>query len=131
MDRALEMARVECRLQELRSRRLRNRGIRRKREKRCAFEAAPAPYLAPQDGALEGRDARSSYKFAPEGPTGVTDFTPSELGASTEDRMRTRSPALEDGISFFASGDNLRDGSALNTVQVAEYLLGVGTTATR
>jgi len=32
--------------------------------------------------------------------------------------------ALDNGISLFASGDNLRKGNALNAVQVAELLLG-------
>ena len=39
---------------------------------------------------------------------------------------RVRSvPVLENGLSLFASGDNLRKGNALNAVQVAECLLGV------
>jgi aspartate-semialdehyde dehydrogenase len=39
---------------------------------------------------------------------------------------RVRSlPALENGLSLFASGDNLRKGNALNAVQVAECVLGV------
>jgi aspartate-semialdehyde dehydrogenase len=33
--------------------------------------------------------------------------------------------ALENGLSLFASGDNLRKGNALNAVQVAEYVLGL------
>ena len=37
-----------------------------------------------------------------------------------------RLPALTNGLSLFASGDNLRKGNALNAVQVAEYLLGLG-----
>ena len=40
---------------------------------------------------------------------------------------RVRSvPALENGVSLFASGDNLRKGNALNAVQVAECVLGLG-----
>ena len=35
-------------------------------------------------------------------------------------------PALKNGLSLFASGDNLRKGNALNAVQVAECLLGLG-----
>jgi aspartate-semialdehyde dehydrogenase len=35
-------------------------------------------------------------------------------------------PALRNGLSLFASGDNLRKGNALNAVQVAEYVLGIG-----
>jgi len=34
--------------------------------------------------------------------------------------------ALENGLSLFASGDNLRKGNALNAVQVAECVLGLG-----
>jgi aspartate-semialdehyde dehydrogenase len=34
-------------------------------------------------------------------------------------------PGLENGLSLFASGDNLRKGNALNAVQVAECLLGI------
>ena len=33
--------------------------------------------------------------------------------------------ALENGLSLFASGDNLRKGNALNAVQVAECVLGL------
>ncbi len=36
-----------------------------------------------------------------------------------------RLPALENGLSLFASGDNLRKGNALNAVQVAECVLGL------
>jgi aspartate-semialdehyde dehydrogenase len=39
---------------------------------------------------------------------------------------RVRSvPALRNGLSLFASGDNLRKGNALNAVQVAECVLGL------
>jgi aspartate-semialdehyde dehydrogenase len=39
---------------------------------------------------------------------------------------RVRSLAtLENGLSLFASGDNLRKGNALNAVQTAECVLGV------
>jgi len=34
-------------------------------------------------------------------------------------------PALANGLSLFACGDNLRKGNALNAVQTAELLLGV------
>ncbi len=34
-------------------------------------------------------------------------------------------PALENGLSLFASGDNLRKGNALNAVQTAECVLGI------
>ena len=34
--------------------------------------------------------------------------------------------ALENGLSLFASGDNLRKGNALNAVQTAECVLGIG-----
>ncbi len=36
-----------------------------------------------------------------------------------------RVPALKNGLSLFASGDNLRKGNALNAVQVAELVLGL------
>ena len=36
-------------------------------------------------------------------------------------------PFLPNGLSLFASGDNLRKGNALNAIQVAERLLGIGT----
>ncbi len=36
-----------------------------------------------------------------------------------------RVSALRNGLSLFASGDNLRKGNALNAVQVAEYVLGI------
>lgn len=39
-------------------------------------------------------------------------------------RIRTI-PFLNNGLSVFASGDNLRKGNALNAIQVAERLLGV------
>lgn len=35
-------------------------------------------------------------------------------------------PSLENGLSLFACGDNLRKGNALNAVQVAELVLGLG-----
>jgi aspartate-semialdehyde dehydrogenase len=34
-------------------------------------------------------------------------------------------PVLENGLSLFASGDNLRKGNALNAVQTAERVLGL------
>jgi aspartate-semialdehyde dehydrogenase len=34
-------------------------------------------------------------------------------------------PSLRNGISLFASGDNLRKGNALNAIQVAECVLGI------
>jgi aspartate-semialdehyde dehydrogenase len=37
-----------------------------------------------------------------------------------------RVPGLRNGLSLFASGDNLRKGNALNAVQVAEHVLDVG-----
>lgn len=39
-------------------------------------------------------------------------------------------PSLENGLSLFASGDNLRKGNALNAVQVAERVLGIRSRAT-
>lgn len=40
-----------------------------------------------------------------------------------------RVASLENGISLFASGDNLRKGNALNAVQVAEIMLGLAARA--
>jgi aspartate-semialdehyde dehydrogenase len=55
---------------------------------------------------------------------------PTPIGAAGIDDIlvgRVRSlPALENGLSLFASGDNLRKGNALNAVQVAECVLGLG-----
>jgi aspartate-semialdehyde dehydrogenase len=54
---------------------------------------------------------------------------PTPLRAAGIDEVlvgRVRSlPALVNGLSLFASGDNLRKGNALNAVQVAECVLGV------
>jgi aspartate-semialdehyde dehydrogenase len=50
-------------------------------------------------------------------PRLVTGKDPSYVG-----RIR-RSDALENGLSLFVSGDNLRKGAALNAVQIAEALL--------
>lgn len=38
-----------------------------------------------------------------------------------------RNPAVPNGLSLFACGDNLRKGAALNAVQIAELLFGIGT----
>ena len=60
----------------------------------------------------------------------LTGEYPTPLAASGVDDVlvgRVRSlPALENGLSLFASGDNLRKGNALNAVQVAEFVLGLG-----
>jgi aspartate-semialdehyde dehydrogenase len=58
-----------------------------------------------------------------------TQTYPTPLAASGIDdilvgRIRTV-PFLKNGLSVFASGDNLRKGNALNAVQVAERLLGL------
>jgi aspartate-semialdehyde dehydrogenase len=34
-----------------------------------------------------------------------------------------RDPGAEHGLALFVSGDNLRKGAALNTIQIAEVLL--------
>jgi aspartate-semialdehyde dehydrogenase len=39
-------------------------------------------------------------------------------------RVRTN-PVLRNGLSLFASGDNLRKGAALNAIQTAELILGI------
>ena len=54
---------------------------------------------------------------------------PTPLAASGIDDVlvgRVRSvPFVENGLSLFASGDNLRKGNALNAIQVAERVLGL------
>jgi aspartate-semialdehyde dehydrogenase len=50
-------------------------------------------------------------------PRLVTGTDPSYVG-----RVR-RAEAVENGLSLFVSGDNLRKGAALNAVQIAEALL--------
>lgn len=37
-----------------------------------------------------------------------------------------RNPILPNGLSLFASGDNLRKGASLNAIQIAETVLGIG-----
>jgi len=52
--------------------------------------------------------------------------TPLEAAGSDDvlvGRIR-RNPALTNGLSLFASGDNLRKGAALNAIQIAELLFG-------
>jgi aspartate-semialdehyde dehydrogenase len=36
-----------------------------------------------------------------------------------------RNPVLENGLTLFASGDNLRKGASLNAIQTAELVLGI------
>ena len=60
----------------------------------------------------------------------VTVDVPTPLLAAGKDvsfvgRIR-RDPSVENGIAFFVSGDNLRKGAALNTIQIAEALLDRG-----
>jgi aspartate-semialdehyde dehydrogenase len=50
-------------------------------------------------------------------PRLVTGTDPTYVG-----RIR-RAEALENGLSLFVCGDNLRKGAALNAVQIAEALL--------
>ena len=56
----------------------------------------------------------------------VLDDVPTALKAAGADdtfvgRIRS-APVLENGLSLFVSGDNLRKGAALNAVQIAEAL---------
>jgi aspartate-semialdehyde dehydrogenase len=37
-----------------------------------------------------------------------------------------RATTVENGLSLFVSGDNLRKGAALNAVQIAEALVALG-----
>jgi aspartate-semialdehyde dehydrogenase len=53
-------------------------------------------------------------------PLAATGRDPSLVG-----RIR-RDPTVEHGLALFVSGDNLRKGAALNAVQIAEVLAGVG-----
>lgn len=55
---------------------------------------------------------------------------PTPLKAAGDDvsyvgRIRV-DPTVEHGLSFFVSGDNLRKGAALNTIQIAESLMAQG-----
>jgi aspartate-semialdehyde dehydrogenase len=36
-----------------------------------------------------------------------------------------RNPILENGLTLFACGDNLRKGASLNAIQTAELVLGI------
>ena len=61
------------------------------------------------------------------GPSIVVADVPVPLRAAGTDptyvgRIR-RDPGVDHGLAFFVSGDNLRKGAALNTIQIAEALL--------
>ena len=63
-------------------------------------------------------------------PGVVLDDVPTPLKAAGTDpsivgRIRT-DPTRENGLSLFVSGDNLRKGAALNTIQIAEAMLARG-----
>ena len=63
-------------------------------------------------------------------PGVVLDDVPTPLKAAGADpsivgRVR-RDPTRENGLSFFVSGDNLRKGAALNTIQIAEVMASRG-----
>jgi aspartate-semialdehyde dehydrogenase len=82
-----------------------------------------------------------SYALGISGATGVTgevtlrvlaerSFLVNELRLFTSRRSVLvgrvrRVPFLSNGLSLFASGDNLRKGNALNAVQIAEHVLGL------
>ncbi len=62
-----------------------------------------------------------------EAPGVVFDDVPTPLDAAGVDATRVGrirvDPTVEHGLSLFLSGDNLRKGAALNTVQIAEALI--------
>jgi len=62
-----------------------------------------------------------------EAPGVVLDDVPTPLKAAGTDPSRVgrirRDPGVEHGLALFVSGDNLRKGAALNTIQIAETLL--------
>lgn len=60
----------------------------------------------------------------------VLDDVPTPLDAAGDDPTRVGrikvDPTVEHGLSLFLTGDNLRKGAALNTVQIAEALISGG-----
>ncbi len=62
-----------------------------------------------------------------EAPGVVLDDLPTPLKAAGTDPSRVgrirRDPGVENGLSLFVVGDNLRKGAALNTIQIAETLI--------
>lgn len=68
-----------------------------------------------------------------EAPAVVIDNVPTPLKAAGIDpsivgRIR-RDDSVENGVALFVSGDNLRKGAALNTIQIAEALIEMGIVA--
>ncbi len=67
-----------------------------------------------------------AYEILAKAPGVVVDEIPTPLKAAGTDpslvgRIR-RDPTVENGLALFVSGDNLRKGAALNTIQIAEAL---------
>ncbi len=65
-----------------------------------------------------------------EAPSVIIDNIPTPLKAAGIDpsivgRIR-RDESVENGVALFISGDNLRKGAALNTIQIAEALIDMG-----
>ena len=63
----------------------------------------------------------------------IIDNIPTPLKAAGIDpsivgRIR-RDESVENGLALFISGDNLRKGAALNTIQIAEALIEMGIVA--
>lgn len=74
-----------------------------------------------------------AYELLASAPGVVIDEVPTPLKAAGADpsfvgRIR-RDPTVGNGLALFVSGDNLRKGAALNTVQIAESLLAQGLVA--
>ena len=60
----------------------------------------------------------------------MLDDVPNPLAATGQDpvfvgRIR-KDPTVDHGLALFVVGDNLRKGAALNAVQIAEVLVGMG-----
>ncbi len=71
-----------------------------------------------------------AYELLGSAPGVVLEEVPTPLKAAGVDpsyvgRIR-RDPTVSNGLALFVSGDNLRKGAALNTVQIAESLLAQG-----
>ena len=71
-----------------------------------------------------------AYELLGSAPGVVLEEVPTPLKAAGADpscvgRIR-RDATVDNGLALFVSGDNLRKGAALNTVQIAESLLARG-----
>jgi aspartate-semialdehyde dehydrogenase len=67
-----------------------------------------------------------AYEILAKAPGVIVDEIPTPLKAAGTDPSRVgrirRDPTVENGLALFVSGDNLRKGAALNTIQIAEAL---------